>query len=273
MKTIFHTNIDGFEVVLGFGEAFGLVDPIATSTKIAPLLLDSPEQQQVAAQSQAIQQRRMEAGQIAVQAKAAFAAGDPAAVQRLNAQYALALADVADMEAALVPLVQAFQAARSKLWEANASYFSPPPGETLIPDDQASTLQMAFASKAPAQQLCMDGTLVGDFRGKIYWTPGARWTKTVVTKLGDGAPAGGIEESALTGDQATAIAAQVEADRVAALTPGEIATEAANAKAGALAQAAQMKTELDIAGDAQALAKSQAAYQAAITDIDAKYGS
>ena len=49
MKTIFHANVDGNKVVTGFGEAAGLIDPVATEIKIAPLLAAASEMQQLKA--------------------------------------------------------------------------------------------------------------------------------------------------------------------------------------------------------------------------------
>ena len=62
MKTIFHSNIDGYEVALGIGEAFGLIDPVATAVKIAALLPALDECKQLMALNAQINAGRQDAG-------------------------------------------------------------------------------------------------------------------------------------------------------------------------------------------------------------------
>jgi hypothetical protein len=67
MKTIFHANIDGQEIVLGFGEAHGLIDPVATYVKIAPLLAAADETRQMNALNakiNAVRQQQMQAARM-----------------------------------------------------------------------------------------------------------------------------------------------------------------------------------------------------------------
>ena len=262
MKTIFHANIDGFEVVLGFGEAFGLIDPVATNIKIAPLLQACPEQQQMSVLNQSIGARRQEAAQAFSLADAARVRGDGATMTRENANYAAKLQEIAELEKQLPERIRAFEVARSAIVDANAVYTHPPQGEDLIDDVQAGTLQTAHALRGDGQQLLMTGEYVRDLRGRDFYLAGPPWAHKVIDKLGEDMPAGAIVPDQLTDAQRQEIADEAEAARVAALTPEQAQAEADAKSAAILAQAAQMRSELEIQGDAQALAKSQAWYKA-----------
>ena len=262
MKTIFHTTIDGHDIVQGFGEAFGLIDPVATSKKIEPLLAALPEQLQLAAKNGEINARRGEAGQAWQLAERARLAGDNATMVRQNAVYQSKLAELEDLGRQLQPLLQAFAVASSEVWNANAVYFHPPSGETLCDDAQAKTLADKHAQRGDGRALLLTGEYVTDLRGRDFWLPGPPWAHKVIDMLGEELPAGALTESELTDAQRAEIAAEAEAARVASLTPEEAQAEADAKSAAILAQAAQMRSELEIQGDPQALAKSQAWYKA-----------
>jgi hypothetical protein len=119
----------------------------------------------------------------------------------------------------------------------------------------------------------LTGDYIADFRGREYWIKGARWERRLIQALGELPPAGGIPPEALTDEQRQEISTQQEVDRLAALTSAELAAEAERARAQALAQAAQMRSQLEIAGDPDALAKSQEYYQGELAAIEAKYSS
>ncbi|MBE3064775.1 MAG: hypothetical protein IMZ69_07120 [Spirochaetes bacterium] len=271
MKTIFHANIDGHEVVLGFGEAFGLIDPVATNIKIAPLLQKLPEQQQMNAVAQQINAARQAAGQAFALAEGARQRKDAATMARQNGEYQAKLLEIAELEKQLPPLVTAFEAARARIITENAAYTHPPQGESLIDDAQAATMQGKHAAAGPDRALLMTGEYVRDLRGRDFWLPGP-WRHMVIDKLGEDLPVGALMPDQLTDAQRSDISVQEETDRIAALTPEERAAEIDRVKAAALAQAAQTRSELEIAGDSKALAKSQAAYQEALAGIAEKYG-
>jgi hypothetical protein len=271
MKTVFHANIDGQEVVLGFGEAHGLIDPVATAVKIAPLLAACEEQKQMSALNRQIDARRQEAGQAFALADQARRAGDSPTMTRQNAEYQAKLLEAAELEKQLAPRVAAFERARARIVTENAAYFGPPQGEDLITDEQAAELRAKYEARGANRQLLLTGDYIADFRGREYWIKGARWERRLIQALGELPPAGGIPPEALTDEQRQEISTQQEADRLVALTSAELAAEAERARAQALAQAAQMRSQLEIAGDPDALAKSQEYYQGELAAIEAKY--
>lgn len=282
MKTIFHATIDGKEVVLGFGDANGFIDPRATEIKIAPMLSALPETQQ---------RQALEAELAALRTKAAIAlneasknmpvvlpdgkvlsVGNQELMRKHNGEYQMHLGSVAEAEKRIPSVVGAFETARAKLVVENAVYTHPKPGEDLMEDASYAEMAAKFATKGDGQALLLTGEYIADLRGRDFWLT-SPWRHMTVDKLGEDVPAGAIMPDQLTPAQLGEIATAQEAQRVAALTPEQLAAEVERAKASALTQAAQMRAELEIAGDTKALAKSQASYQAALADISAKYGA
>ncbi len=232
MKAVIHANIDGYEIVLGFGEAFRFIDTIATYRKIAPLL-ECPEQ------------RRW---------NELLRSGRGESYLRISEP---------ELEEVLAKI-------RQKLIGANAVYARPPQGEELIADDQAATLWAAFAERGETRQLLMTGEYIDDLRGREYWVKGEEWTGQRITGLGEKPAAGAIPADLLTDAQRAEIAEQQEAERLQNMSPVDRAAEIERLKQGALAQAAHMRSELEIAGDPEALAKSQTWYQRELANIGAK---
>jgi hypothetical protein len=267
MKTVFHANIDGQEVVLGFGEAFGLIDPVATSIKIAPLLTALPEQQALAAMNGQINARRGEAGQAWSLAERARLQQDASTMVRENARYQSKLAELDDLGRQLTPLVAAFSVASAAIWNENAVYFHPPQGETLIDDAQGKQFADKHASRGPGQALLMTGEYVTDLRGTDFYLAGPPWAHKVIDTLGEELPRGALTPDILTEEQRSQIAAEAETARVSALSPADRQAEADAKAQTILAQAAQMRSELEIQGDPAALSKSQAWYKAQAASV------
>ena len=273
MKTIFHANIDGYEVALGIGEAFGLIDPVATAVKIAALLPALDECKQLLALNAQINAGRQEAGAEFFQAEQARQRGDAITQGRHNANYHVKLLALADLEKQLPALISAFEAARARITTENAVYAHPPQGEDLIDDAQAQALAAKLSSRSPGKALLMTGEYVTDLRGRDFYLPGPPWRHMVIDKLGEELPAEALAPEALTDDQKAEIAIQEEADRIAKLSPEDRQAEADRVKAAALTAAAQTRSELEIAGDKDALGKSQAQYADALSAVNAKYGT
>lgn len=275
MKTIFHNIQDGMDIVTGFGDAAGLMDYVGTSAKIEPLVTALEETSQIAGIEVQIAQRRQMAN-AAVQAREeSKARGDVAGFNRYDLQVRQAQQDIDDFQAQELPLIESREARRRQLLQENAVYFSPPAYEALVSDDQAASLGKSFAGKTAHQQMKVDGSYVDDWRGTgLYLLAGNAWSWRTITALGDKPAAGELTFEALSGDQRTAIDAQRETARVAALSPDERTAEAKTAQATAQAQAAALRSQEEISGtdSATALKDAQAQYQQALSQINGKYG-
>lgn len=282
MKTVFHTTIDGKEVVLGFGDANGFIDPRATEIKIAPMLSALPETQQRQALEAELADLRTkaaialnEAGKntpVVLPDGKVLSVGNQELMRKYNGEYQMHLGSVAEVEKRIPAIVGAFEAARARLVVANAVYTHPKPGEDLMEDNAVAEMAAKFALRGDGQALLLTGEYIADLRGRDFWLA-SPWRHMVIDKLGEEIPADAIIPDHLTPAQLSEIAASQEAERIAALTPEQLSAEIDRAKAAALTAAAQMRSELEIAGDAKALAKSQAQYQTALVQISAKYGA
>lgn len=270
MKTIVHASIDGFEIVLGFGNADGFIDPQATYAKIGELIRETGEAKAMQAASDALASRKAEYRELYGQYDIARMQGNQFAMQRTGLAIQSKQTEIDEAAAALPDLVTAFEARRAKLFADHAEYAKPPQGEDLIADDAATALQGKFALKE-GYALLMDGTTVPDLRGRVCWTQ-KPWKRMEILKLGQDWPAGAIADDQLTDAQRQDIAVQIEADRVAGLTLAQKAEEVKAAQIQAATDAATLRSKLEITGDPSALEKSQAAYQQALAAISAKYG-
>lgn len=270
MKTIFHATVDAHELVLGFGDAN--IAPVETYAKIEPLVARLPEYGRMRSVLSSIAQRRVEAAQALKAAEAARRQGQAPTLARQNAEYQAKVAEAAELEIQLSPLVLAFEAAKSALVLEHAVYFHPGPGEDLIADADAERLRGLWEALGQSRQLKLDGAYVGDFRGREYWTKAGTWSRTVIVRVGDTPPAGAVAEDDLTEAQRQEIAGAAEAQRLAGMTREQRQTEAAAAKASALTQAAAMRSELEIEGAEDALTRSQEWYRGRVVAIADTYG-
>ena len=253
MKTVFFANIDGFDIVMGIGDA--VIDPMATSK-----IIDEPFQ----ASDEVKALKTLNAQLDEVNKQASNLPPTPE-----NMTWYQKSTD--DLKAQFGPVSDAIAVKRSALMAQYAVWCQPGGQENLVTDDQAEKYQSLAKD---GYKVKLDGTLVADNRNAVYWTKlSSGWTQTVITNLGDTVPAGSVLDSALTDDQRTQIQAQFEAARVAALTPDQKAAEAANAQQAAKAAVAAVQSEVAAGVSTQdALTSAVATYKTALNQINAKYG-
>jgi hypothetical protein len=252
MKTVFYSNVDGYDICLGVSDA--IVDPVATSIVIAEDLHGSAEAKAIAALD----------AQVDALKQAQRFASSQAVANQLQVQ-------IDELAQGYPALSTALNARRSALMGAKAVYFNPGSGEGLVTDDQATAL---LAAQAPNLKVKLDGITIADFRGASYWqqdTKTGRWANTMITRLGDTVPAGVTLDAALTDADKQQIAAQFEAERVAALSAEQQQAEADAQQQALLAQAALMQSELEVQDDPDALSKAQAWYSSQTATVAAKY--
>ena len=275
MKTVFHSNVDGYEIITGFADGNGFIDPVATEAKIGETLRAHPATVAMVNLKNQINAARSQAYQLGGQIQSASARGDTATAQKLAMQAQSLNLQAQSLEIGLPEAIEQYEAVRAGMIADNAVYTAPGAGEELIADDQYATLSQAFALKAYGQALKLDGTYIADLRGETFWMlAGSTWTKTEITALGVDAPSGSIAEDQLTSDQWSQINAQAEAARVAALTPDEKLAEATAAQSAAKAVVAQVQAEAT--AGISTIAQVQAAvtvYQTTLAGINSKYGT
>jgi hypothetical protein len=119
------------------------------------------------------------------------------------------------------------QGDRQALFEANEAYFSNiGSGRKLLTEAEHIAHKAKFDALGEHELLTETLQVIPDFRGVEYWQEtNGRWVKTKILSVGETVPAGGVLPDALSAEQRAEIAAQEQADRIAALTPEAKAAE------------------------------------------------
>jgi hypothetical protein len=202
-------------------------------------------------------------------------------------------------DAELIELNATLETAKRKYKKEHPLFAHPRKNELALDAEQFQALNQMFAGKSENEQIVvqsttidfvinaetqqkvqipvLDGTgsVIEDFIGKQYFFKDGdgNWIASeVISELGvtkqtvvvDGYEEQAVEKAELTPED-------LEEYRVQELTPEQKEAEKTAAIASVLAQAGQMKTELEIQGDPDALAKSQAWYSEQVALIEAKY--
>ncbi len=285
MKTITLQEIDGYTVITKINPAGGFIDPEETKKVVAVEIQKSETYQQIEA-------IKLQMRDIAIAAKVAYKSANQALfkARQVNpkakssavadaqwSEYRAQMVKFRELQDALLPLAIALKSEISELTLAHAVYFNLQPGEEYRSDAEAESIAeaMAAASEKNAVLAIADKKLVevADYRGRKYWKKKAGvWSGAEITALAVEPPAGAIEETALTEAQRAEISTQLEAERISKMKASDREVEKAAALDGIAAQANEMRGKLEITGDAEALAKSQAWYQEQAAKVMEKYG-
>ena len=96
------------------------------------------------------------------------------------------------------------------------------PGRKLLSEAEYTTRKAAFDALEEHHLLTEELEVIPDLRNTEYWQKlDGRWEKIKIICPGETVPADAVLPDALTGAQRTEIAAQEQADRIAALSPAE----------------------------------------------------
>jgi len=293
MKTVIHTTIDGFDIVLGFSDP--QMDPVATAAKVDPLVQALPEIGQARTLGQQIADAQSAMAYAAQQLAQARAQNNQIAIASQTQAFTNASSDLDTYQAQLRPVLSAIDDKKRLLMSANPVWFTPgsavgPDGgtvyESLMPETDveyndgktghitATSLKAAMTG-TPNQQLCIDGSIVADYRNVTVWSvAGSTWTKRIISALGDKPASGEIVDENLTDSQRSAIGAQLEAARVAGLTAAQKLSEATAQQQEAKSVVAQVQSEMTAGISTQAqLDTAVADYKTVLAGINAKYGT
>ena len=121
--------------------------------------------------------------------------------------------------------------------------------------------------------LVSTGDIIDDNRGRVVWEKDDKWKKRTLRFLSDVKESLEIWETELTEEQRQEIAIQVENDRIAALSPEDKEAEKNVMIEAALKQSVQMRNELEILNESDALQTAQDWYNAEVLVIEERYSS
>ena len=263
MKTKITQNIDGYDIIIGIGEA--QIDGVATMPIVETALRETAEYKSVEAKKQELSVILNGAAQALKNARNSKTQSEK---NGYVTEYQQALEKSKVIESELKELIAPLQAKQQELILKHAVYFQPKQGESIITDDEADVIETAMVT-ATTNNKYLDINLkeICDNRGKTAWIKsGGKWSKREITKIGDELKPGEITE---INDE---IIAQLEAERIAGLTTAQKAEEKARVIQGLQHQAVQMRMGLEIQNDSDALKKSQDWYNAEVSKVEIKYG-
>jgi hypothetical protein len=106
------------------------------------------------------------------------------------------------------------------LIEQYAVYPRPGPKEYYVNDDEGSEKESGLATLGKHERLTLEGEIIPDWVGtKYHLKNGDTWTEAEIKAIGEALPVGAILPDDITAEQQAEIAAQKEAERIAALDP------------------------------------------------------
>jgi hypothetical protein len=264
MKTLLYREIDGHQIVSGCSEP--TVDGVETDKIVMGYKDDKgvfqPGLLQATPEHQAVEAKKAEFRAAAEKRSTAIKTKD-------NAKFKEAVKEMQTLQEDAIPLAKAVHDRIIALRRDNAVYFEPKAGEVITPAETADARIQAIKNKPDGVFIALDGSEVPDNRGQVYFMQVAgKWQKTEIKKLGDTVPAGAVAAEDVTDEQRSAI----ERDLVAALPAETRELYKDKALAVALKTAKDMRSELEIQGDPDALQKSKDAYDTEVARITALYG-
>jgi hypothetical protein len=157
------------------------------------------------------------------------------------------------------------------LFDECVVYSEPGPGAEYIEDAVAAIMVSKANALGEHKVLSADGLVtISDYRGIEYWIKQSdRWNKVKIERLGVALPDLAILDKDVSTSQWNEIHAQMESDRIAALTHEERSLEAAAAIAAVKREAVLKKSEADIADE---IFDAKVWFQEKKAEIKAKYG-
>jgi hypothetical protein len=254
------------KIISGFGNKS--VDPEATKAVVAGLLAKTPEYAQAQSHQAKISAQRKIAGEAYALAEKAHNAGDKKNTAIHNASYQAALGAIAVLEDELRPLVEAYEAEFARLYEENPVYFPCGPGQCCC--ENYETLKAKFDALKERERLTDEGDVISDYRNVEYWHQGKdkKWVRVKIDNIGESPLMPFVLPENLTPEIQAEIAAQEEAERIAAMPKDD----KAKAKQAALDALADEADRLDRRNKIQRKAFDPVAwYEEKAIEVEAKY--
>jgi len=189
MRTVITKNIDGFDVVIGFG--YAVVDPMATRARVAELMKDDPDKKRAEEIGEEINTIFNEANAVAKTRCEEENVTD--LKEKMKVYYeerAKAQVEIDVKSEELHSCLSRLLIKRNELRVKNPVFFNPKKGEYLLIDDVEYD-SLSSISVPKGSLLLRDGSLIVDQRGEFYWEKkGQKWIKTKIKKLGFKLPGG-----------------------------------------------------------------------------------
>lgn len=268
MKTKITQKIDDYQIIIGMGEA--QIDPVLTEPIAIDNLKNTDEYKSVENKKKELQPLSINAAQSFKNAKQSKTISEK---NKFIADYQRANEEIKGIEEQLKELFIPLVEKRTELILKHAVYFQPKEGEFIIDEKEFEGTEKAM-QKATENNKLLDINLkeISDYRGKIVWNNSTgKWVKRNIVKIGDDPKSGEILSENLTAIQQKEISDQLDIERILLLSKAEKDIEKNIKIQQAASQAATMRSELEIQGVKDALAKAQDWYNSEVVRIEALY--
>ena len=268
MKTIKLTEIDGYKIITGIGDASGMIDPEATR-KIVNKKISSTETwkniDKLKKQMQVYANEAMKAK------KSIKTAKTEAEKRKFSDEWKLRTGQMKELEKDLAPLGNELKNVFRQMMMQEAIYFESK--DKLVEDSEADIIESLMIEATQEGKLVDENKKkIVDNRKKVFWKKdGSDWYKNEVNKIGvDGV---GILESELTENHKKEIAEYLESQRISKLKMSEKTAEKEMIIDSLALQADKMKGKLVIQGTKESDALSQAVswYDSEVAKVDGLY--
>jgi hypothetical protein len=256
LKTIKTQKIDDYDIVIGICDAESFIDQEATKIKVNKIIKDEKIYKDIEKFKDQLSTYIYQSNKALVNAKKAK---DKSERDKFTNEYQSRQKDIKDIQNDLKPMAVEFEKKYRELILSNAEYFGLQEHEIYIEDSEAAKFETLMIDATQNGDLVdKDKNIIQDNRGKIYWLKsGDTWNKAEILNLGDIPAVGAKEFNDLSIEEKQEIIDQVETDRIAALSSTQKAEEKALKLSDLITQAAQMKSELEVQGESNALQISQ----------------
>jgi hypothetical protein len=255
MKTIITKSLDGYDIIIGFGDADAIIDPQATRRVVDKEIIKTETWKKIEQIKKQMQVYANQALQAKINCSKSKSKSD---ADKFYAEFLKRRNDMVELESELKPLAIQIDIEYRSMILKHAIHFTPTAGEYIVSDAEAD---IAIQKKDEADKIGMllDKNLkqVADNRGIIYWQKSDKWYKSEIRKIGEVPSKNMIAESDLTGSQTLEIKDQLEKERIAAMGTASKNIELQAVISVLKQEAVNMRSVLEIEGDKAALVKVQ----------------
>jgi hypothetical protein len=273
MKTIITQNIDGYDVITALSDAGGFIDPVETRKAIENKIKETETVKRVEDIHKQMNDLARQGTKLKSEVKELLKLGKKneanQAYQKSNEKYAEMKAFEPELKSLFLKMKEEYR----ELMISNAVYFQPKPGEEFVEDAEAEEIKTLLAEAAAAGQVVTKSKeKIVDNRGKEYWQKSAgKWHQSWIDKIGFKPNESMIYINDLSETQRAEISSQLETERISKMSKADKKVERDNKESGLRAQAVQMRNELEITNDKDALKKAQEWLAAELNKLDEVY--
>ena len=268
MKTKITQKIDGYDIIIGIGDA--QIDGVATMPIVENALRETAEYKAVEAKKQELSVLINQTAQAMRNARDSKTQSEK---NKYISEYQQGQEKSKFIESELKELISPLQIKQQELVLKHAVYFTPKEGESIIADDEAEAIS-AKMNEATIKNMWLDINLkeICDYRAQTAWSmSNGKWQKRDITKLGETLNIGEKLQNELSESEQLGISEQLESERISKLSAADKLNEKTAALQNLVSRANAMRGELEIQGDSKALVKSQDWYKSEVSKIELKY--